>query len=346
MFLGSLAGAMATSTAFAAPAPTASLAASPSTGTAPTAPGSVVGFGNALSVGGPGTDVQGREVGMAPTPHDGGYWVAASDGGVFSFGDATFHGSMGGQHLNSPVVAMAATPDGGGYWLAAADGGVFSFGTAAFHGSMGGQHLNSPVVAMAATPDGGGYWLAGAEGGVFSFGTAAFKGSLVGIGRATDSVTSIAATATGLGYYLAEANGSIYTFGDATYRGSVPDEPAGTRVVALAATHDGLGYWEATAPVPPPPPPPIRAAGTSLGSFVITCYSDRGLTASGAPTGPNTVAVDPSVIPLGTTITIEGVGSRVAQDTGGAIRGQRLDIWEPSESACVNWGVQSRQVSR
>ncbi|HXQ90445.1 MAG TPA: SpoIID/LytB domain-containing protein, partial [Acidimicrobiales bacterium] len=58
----------------------------------------------------------------------GGYWLVASDGGVFSYGDAGFHGSAGNIHLTKPVVGMAATPDGGGYWLVASDGGVFSYG--------------------------------------------------------------------------------------------------------------------------------------------------------------------------------------------------------------------------
>ena len=64
-----------------------------------------------------------------------------ADGGVFSFGDAGFHGSMGGKPLDRPVVGMAATSDGHGYWLVAADGGVFSFGDAGFYGSMGGKPL-------------------------------------------------------------------------------------------------------------------------------------------------------------------------------------------------------------
>ena len=52
-----------------------------------------------------------------------GYWLVASDGGIFSFGDAAFHGSMGGKPLNKPIVGMAATSDGLGYWLVASDGG-------------------------------------------------------------------------------------------------------------------------------------------------------------------------------------------------------------------------------
>ncbi len=55
-----------------------------------------------------------------------GYRVVASDGGVFSFGNAHFYGSTGAIHLNKPIVGMAATPDGVGYWLVASDGGIFS----------------------------------------------------------------------------------------------------------------------------------------------------------------------------------------------------------------------------
>jgi hypothetical protein len=78
--------------------------------------------------------------------------LTATDGGVFSFGDAAFDGSMGGSHLNAPVVGIAATLDGKGYWLAAADGGVFSFGRAPFEGSMGARPINAPVVGIAAWP--------------------------------------------------------------------------------------------------------------------------------------------------------------------------------------------------
>jgi len=75
--------------------------------------------------------------------------------GIFSFGDAAFYGSMGGRHLDAPIVGMAAAPSGKGYWEVAADGGVFTFGDAAFGGSMGGKPLAAPIVAMAPTDDGG-----------------------------------------------------------------------------------------------------------------------------------------------------------------------------------------------
>jgi len=66
----------------------------------------------------------------------GGYWLVASDGGIFSF-NATFYGSTGSIVLNQPVTGMAATNDGNGYWMVAADGGIFAFGDAPFWGSGG-----------------------------------------------------------------------------------------------------------------------------------------------------------------------------------------------------------------
>ncbi|MEA2588642.1 MAG: endoglucanase, partial [Actinomycetota bacterium] len=87
-----------------------------------------------------------------PTPTGRGYWLAASDGGIFNFGDAGFLGSTGAIHLNKPIVGMAPTPTGRGYWLAASDGGIFNFGDAGFLGSTGAIALNKPIVAMAPTP--------------------------------------------------------------------------------------------------------------------------------------------------------------------------------------------------
>jgi hypothetical protein len=88
---------------------------------------------------------------MAATPSGHGYWLVASDGGVFTFGDARFYGSTGNVHLARPVVGMAATATGAGYWLVASDGGVFTFGDALYRGSAAGQSLPAPVVAIAPT---------------------------------------------------------------------------------------------------------------------------------------------------------------------------------------------------
>ncbi len=102
-------------------------------------PDAVTAFGSASSVV-PGTSLPGLNapiVGIAATPDGHGYWLEAADGGVFTFGDAPFEGSLGNLTLNAPIVGIAATPDGHGYWLVAADGGVFTFGDAPFEGSLG-----------------------------------------------------------------------------------------------------------------------------------------------------------------------------------------------------------------
>ena len=85
---------------------------------------------------------------IALTPDNGGYWLVAADGGVFSF-HAPFFGSEGGTHLAARVVGITSAQDGDGYRLVAADGGLFDFGVANFAGSRGGQHLNAPIVAAA-----------------------------------------------------------------------------------------------------------------------------------------------------------------------------------------------------
>jgi N-acetylmuramoyl-L-alanine amidase/ribosomal protein L24E len=184
-------------------------------------------------------------VGMASTPDGKGYWLVASDGGVFTFGDAGFHGSEGGAPLHEPVVGMAPTPDGRGYWLVASDGGIFTFGDAAFYGSTGAIRLNSPVVGMATTPDGKGYWLVASDGGIFTFGDAAFYGSTGAI-RLNSPVVGMATTPDGKGYWLVASDGGIFTFGDAAFYGSEGGTQLATSIVGMASTPTGNGYWLVT----------------------------------------------------------------------------------------------------
>ncbi len=155
-----------------------------------------------------------------PNPGPYGYHLGAADGGVFSFGDSNFFGSMGGQRLNRPIVGMATTPDRLGYWLVASDGGIFTFGDAGFFGSTGNLRLNAPVVGMTATPDGLGYWLVADDGGIFSFGDAHSFGSL-GSNRPAQPVVAIASTPDAKGYWIVTASGSVTPFGDAETLGSV-----------------------------------------------------------------------------------------------------------------------------
>ncbi len=181
---------------------------------------------------------------MAVTPSGRGYWQVGADGGIFSFGDAAYYGSMGGQPLSQPIVGMAATPDGKGYWEVASDGGIFTFGDAGYYGSMGGQHLDQPIVGMAATPDGKGYWEVASDGGIFTFGDAAYYGSMGGAALAAP-VMGMAATGSGHGYYEVGADGGIFTFGDAAFHGSAAGHSQ-AQIVGIAITPDGGGYWLAS----------------------------------------------------------------------------------------------------
>jgi hypothetical protein len=87
---------------------------------------------------------------MTAAPDGGGYWLVASDGGIFSFGDVGYFGSMSGTPLGAPIVGMDRTADGQGYWMVGRDGGIFNFGDAGFFGSAGGLPLNAPIVGISA----------------------------------------------------------------------------------------------------------------------------------------------------------------------------------------------------
>lgn len=76
-------------------------------------------------------------------------------------------------------------------------------------------------------------------------------------------------------------------------------------------------------------------------SITVQAYSYciHGYTASGRATAPGIVAVDPRVIPMGSKLYIPGYGWGVAADTGGAIVGNKIDVWFPSLGQCYSWGV-------
>jgi len=176
-----------------------------------------------------------------PTPTQG-YWMVASDGGIFNYGATSFYGSTGSIHLNKPVVGMAAAPGGAGYWLVASDGGIFNYGSALFYGSRGGQRLNDPIVGMAATPDGKGYWLVASDGGIFNYGDAQFYGSSGSI-HLNKPIVGMAGSPSGHGYWLVASDGGIFNYGDAQFYGSSGSIHLNKPIVAMGATADGGGYW-------------------------------------------------------------------------------------------------------
>lgn len=88
---------------------------------------------------------------------------------------------------------------------------------------------------------------------------------------------------------------------------------------------------------PPPPPPAPPSSGTKM-TVSSTGYCLTGTTATGIPVSWGVVAVDPSVIPLGTRMFVPGYGEGVAADTGSAVRGAMIDVWFPSCAEALAWG--------
>ena len=84
-------------------------------------------------------------------------------------------------------------------------------------------------------------------------------------------------------------------------------------------------------------------AGRSL-AVVATGYALGGRTSTGLPVGWGVAAVDPSVIPLGTHMTVPGYGEAVAADVGGAVRGAVVDLWFPTIAQANAWGRRSVTV--
>jgi len=97
-----------------------------------------------------------------------------------------------------------------------------------------------------------------------------------------------------------------------------------------------------SAPAPAPEAAPAAPVPAASGGRTIvvssTGYSLPGHTATGLPVGWGVVAVDPSVIPLGTRLSIPGYGEGVAADTGSAVRGNDIDLWFPSLGQARAWG--------
>jgi N-acetylmuramoyl-L-alanine amidase len=265
---------------------------------------------------------------MAATHDGGGYWLVAADGGIFSYGDASFEGSAGSLHLNAPVVGMAATPSSGGYWLVARDGGIFNYGNATFEGSAGSLALNAPVTGMAATTDGGGYWLVARDGGVFTYGDARYFGSLGGT-TLPGPVVGLAAAGGGAGYWLA-----------------VGSEPLAGEVVGIDPGHNGLNYTAPNiinAPV-------FNGAGTETCdttgtatdsgyteaqfNFNVATYLESDLQAEGATvvlTRPNNQGIGPCVTTR--AAIINNAHADVAVDIhadGGPVNGRGFAVLEPT----------------
>ncbi len=158
-------------------------------------------------------------VGMVPSIDDRGYFMVASDGGVFAFGDAHFAGSCPGiGGCSGSAVAVMPDHSGDGYWVVTTTGSVYTFGDAPYFGAPGHGNVTSAV----ATPDGKGYWVLLSDGEVFGYGDAANLGSPSSANfYGPDAATAIFATSDGAGYWVSSALGAVFNFGDAPNDGGM-----------------------------------------------------------------------------------------------------------------------------
>jgi 3D (Asp-Asp-Asp) domain-containing protein len=106
-------------------------------------------------------------------------------------------------------------------------------------------------------------------------------------------------------------------------------------------------------PVPAPTP---AAAQTNVSkeitvkatAYTASCEGCSGITRTGVnlKENPNAkvISVDPSVIPLGSKVLVEGYGIAIAADTGGAIKGNRIDVYMPNQSDALQFGAKEMTV--
>ena len=88
----------------------------------------------------------------------------------------------------------------------------------------------------------------------------------------------------------------------------------------------------------------VSVESTAYKSYVATAYCLKGKMANGQRVSQGSVAVDPRIIPLGSTIDILGLGTYTARDTGGLIKNTRLDLWMPSCSQAIKFGRRTVKV--
>ena len=271
-------------------------------------------------------------VGMDATPDGHGYWLVASDGGIFTYGDAQFYGSAGAIHLNMPIVGMAATPDGRGYWLVASDGGIFTYGDARFYGSTGAIHLNMPIVGMASTPDAKGYWLVASDGGIFSFGDASFYGSTGAI-HLNMPIVGMASTPDAKGYWLVASDGGIFNFGDAAFYGSLGG--TGKSVLGIIVSPKDPGYTlvasdGSSSAFRPAFSPTQQASPPGSSSTTSTTISEPGIS-----TTTSTTFDFPGINP--TVPAVQVSGNQLINRDGRSVRLLGVDA-TGTEDACIEGG--------
>jgi hypothetical protein len=251
-------------------------------------------------------------VGMAATPDGKGYWLAASDGGIFTFGDAGYFGSAPASSGRGNVVALASAANGQGYWVTGGDGGIDPFGAALSEGSMAGRALNRPIVGFAAEPQG----IPGIESpATLSITTTALANAAVGVPYGATIVASGGTRpytwigTSGLlpaGLNLTSSGtitGVPSSPGDSTFTLQVTDS---TAPIALTAKVT-LSITVTVAP--------LTVATKNLPSAVLGTPYRASLTAEGG-TSPDAWALYAGALPAGLSLSSSGIISGTPSEQG------------------------------
>jgi len=289
-------------------------------------------------------------IGIAASGSTTGYWIAASDGGVFAQGTAVFHGSIAATAITTQVVSISPTQDRGGYYLVGSDGAVYAFGDAKYAGGVNTIPHPGSIVGIAAH-NGGGYWVITNTGATYAFGGApafgynptGFSGSIVGIapdaagtgyyavssygqvyalggaagcGNAPAGVTDIVgvtASSSGSGCWLVGADGGVFSYGSAAFYGSMGNTTIVGHAVGIASSSDGKGYW-------------VQASDGGVFSFGDAAFEGRVTyppsTASLRASSANIVAGQSTTLTWSTTntqsVSVSGVVSNSSTVNGNA----------------------------
>ena len=146
-----------------------------------------------------------------------------------------------------------------------------------------------------------------------------------------------AATAAALAQARSERATSLARLRAAQQSNSAQASSLDAQARSLAASQPSAG---ARAALPAAP-----VAGGKVISVTATGYALKGKTATGVPVGWGVVAVDPSFIPLGTSMSVPGYGEGVAADTGGAVDGAHIDLWFPTREEARAWGTRTVTIT-
>jgi hypothetical protein len=195
--------------------------------------GSIPGVGLHPAGSGAAPSLNAPIVAMVPSATGQGYFMVASDGGVFAFGDARFAGSCPGiGGCAGSAVAVVPDSTGNGYWLFTNSGNVYTFGDAPYYGADPGTGV--AVTSAVATPDGHGYWMLFSNGAIAPFGDAPNLGSPLGYTNPANQATTIFPTANGGGYWIGSSRGDVFAYGDAPFLGSMAGTPLNGMIIAAS----------------------------------------------------------------------------------------------------------------